>query len=82
MFYACSQLVLNIANLIWFAVMQKPVFLGKPGISTKLINKIWTRLSAGTLGYIVAAIVGMVAAPDRPRPAHCVIDPLDRDVNR
>ena len=57
-FYACSQLVLNIANLIWFAAMQKPVYLIMPGATKKLITKIWTQIGAGTLGYTVAAIIG------------------------
>ncbi|HKW44590.1 MAG TPA: TMEM175 family protein [Candidatus Eremiobacteraceae bacterium] len=62
-FYACSQLLLNVANLVWFAAMQKPVYLGHADVDIELINKIWTRIGAGTLGYASAAIIGWWLPP-------------------
>ena len=57
-FYACSSLVTNAVFLLWFAAMQKPVYLLRSAVTTKQIRKVWTQSYAGMLGYFVAAVIG------------------------
>jgi len=57
-FYACSSLATNVAILVWFGAMQKPVHLLKPEIGQRHVDKTWMQVGAGTLGYLVAAIMG------------------------
>ena len=57
-FYACSNLARNVAILVWFAAMQKPIYLLKPEIGKDHVALTWMRVGAGTLGYVLAAIVG------------------------
>ena len=56
-FYACTSLVTNVAFLIWFAAMQRPVDLLKPELSREHIKKVWTQIGGGVLTYLVAAVV-------------------------
>jgi TMEM175 potassium channel family protein len=57
-FYACSGLVTNIAFIVWFSAMQKPVNLLKPEIGKEQVNKIWRQMGAGIPVYLFAAIIG------------------------
>lgn len=57
-FYAGSSLMCNAAFRVWFAAAQRPVYLLKPEVGQKQIKRIWAQMSAGTLGYVVAAIFG------------------------
>ena len=57
-FYACSGVVTNIAFLVWFIAMQKPIYLLKPDVGKEQVNKIWRQMGAGMPGYLFAAIIG------------------------
>lgn len=57
-FYGGSGLMCNVAFRVWFAAMQRPVYLLKPDLGKERIKKIWAQMTAGTLGYAVAAILG------------------------
>ena len=57
-FYAGSSLVVNVAFRVWFATTQRPVYLLKPEVGKEQIRRIWAQMSAGTLGYTGAAILG------------------------
>lgn len=57
-FYAGSSLIVNAAFVVWFAAMQRPVYLLKPEVGKAQIRRIWAQMGAGTFGYAVAAILG------------------------
>lgn len=57
-FYAGSGLMCNVAFRVWFAATQRPVYLLKPDVGRERIKKIWAQMTAGTLGYAAAAIIG------------------------
>jgi uncharacterized membrane protein len=57
-FYACTSVLMNLTFLIWFWSMQRPVYLIKAELSKERIKKIWMQIGLGTLGYIIAAIIG------------------------
>lgn len=56
-FYAGASLLVNVAIILWFSTMQKPVYLLKPEVSQKEIRKIWMQLGTGALVYLAAANV-------------------------
>ena len=56
-FYACSSLATNIAFLIWFATMQRPVYLLKAEVGQEQLKRIWTQIGAGMFAYVVSAII-------------------------
>lgn len=62
-FYAGSSLMCNAAFRVWFAATQRPVYLLKPEVGQEQIKRIWAQMSAGTLGYAVAAIFGWWLPP-------------------
>ena len=57
-FYACTSLLTNVAFLIWFAAMQRPVYLFTPELGKEHIKKVWMQTSAGALTYLVTAVIG------------------------
>jgi uncharacterized membrane protein len=57
-FYAGSSLIVNVAFRVWFAAAQRPVYLHKPEVGKEQIRRIRAQMTAGTLGYAVAAILG------------------------
>ena len=57
-FYACSGLVTNVAFLVWFVAMRRPVYLLKRELGREEAKKLWTQIGAGALGYLVTAIIG------------------------
>ena len=56
-FYAGASLLINLAIILWFSTMQKPVNLFKPEVNRKEIRKIWIQLGTGALIYLAAVIV-------------------------
>jgi uncharacterized membrane protein len=67
--YAGSSLLTNVAFLLWFAAMQKPVYLLRKQYSRPQLRKVWMKLAAGQFVYVPAAIVSWWA----PRPGLALI---------
>jgi uncharacterized membrane protein len=55
--YSLACLLINVAFIIWWSSMRKPVYLIKPEVSTVQIKKILTQLWIGVVIYIFATIV-------------------------
>jgi uncharacterized membrane protein len=55
--YSLACLLINVAFVIWWSAMQKPVYLIRPEISKHQIKKILTELWIGIIIYIFATVI-------------------------
>jgi len=56
-FYSLACLLINLAFLIWWLAMRKPVYLIRPEISKAQIKKILTQLLSGLCIYICTTVI-------------------------
>ena len=57
--YSLACLLINVAFVIWWSAMQKPVYLIRPEIGKPQIKRILTQLWIGIIIYVVATLMSL-----------------------
>jgi uncharacterized membrane protein len=57
-FYAAASGLISAVFMLWFAAMQRPVYLIRPEFGKERVARIWRQMWWGLVAYVIAATIG------------------------